>query len=621
MSSSSAEGRPGPGCSGDLDSPLARSDAHGPLTARVAKLLAVNVGLPIDVPWRAATVHTGIWKRPVEGPRFVRRLNIDGDGQGDLAGHGGEHRAVLVYQIDSYRYWQEHLGRSDFTFGQFGENFTVDGLPDDEVCIGDRYRVGDAVFEVSQPRVTCYRLGIRMEEPRMAALLVSHRRPGFYLRVVTEGHVQAGDDIVKVGSGPEAVTVADVDGLLYLPDHPRERLARALRVDALSPGWKASLAALSEQAERGAASGGNVGLAAVAGGPPPAWPGFRPLTVAGIDRETSTVTSLRLTAPDGSALPAALAGQYLTVRLVVRSGETVVRSYSLSGPPGAPEYRISVKREAHGVASRQIHTAVVVGQTIEAAAPRGTFTLAPGSTPVMLVSAGVGVTPVLAMLHALVAEGSTRPVWWVYGTRNGAEHAFAAEVRGLLAQLPGAHAQTCYSAPSPDDRLDEPGVTAGHVTGDVVARLGVPVQAEVYLCGPERFMAELLTALTALGFDPAHLHTETFGTLAAITPGLVSAPDGPPRLPDGPEGTGPAVTFARSGLTMRWGDDYGSLLELAEACRVPVRWSCRTGVCHTCETGLLSGTIDYEPEPIDLPAPGNVLVCCARPRGDLVVDL
>src|SRR5918911_4012872 len=161
----------------------------------VARLLAVNVGLPRDVPWRDATVHTGIWKHPVAGPRMVRRLNIDGDGQGDLAGHGGEHRAVLVYQIDSYRYWQQQLGRDDFAYGQFGENFTIDGLPDDEVCIGDRYRIGEAEFEVTQPRVTCYRVGIRMNDPRMPALLVEHRRPGFYFRVLKEGKVTAGDEI------------------------------------------------------------------------------------------------------------------------------------------------------------------------------------------------------------------------------------------------------------------------------------------------------------------------------------------------------------------------------------------------------------------------------------------
>src|SRR5262244_4433649 len=170
-------------------------------------LLSVNVGLPRDVAWRGRTVHTGIWKAPVEGRRMVRRLNIDGDGQGDLHGHGGEHRAIYCYQIDAYRYWEKRLGRSDFTYGQFGENFTIDGLPDDEVCIGDRYRFGSALFEVTQPRVTCYRVGLRMDEPRMAALLVSHRRPGFYLRVLTEGHVEAGDEIVKVTGGPEGMTV------------------------------------------------------------------------------------------------------------------------------------------------------------------------------------------------------------------------------------------------------------------------------------------------------------------------------------------------------------------------------------------------------------------------------
>src|SRR4051795_2936595 len=174
----------------------------------MGRLLSVNVGLPRDVTWQDKTVHTGIWKTPVEGPRMVRRLNIDGDGQGDLTGHGGEHRAVMVYQMDAYHHWEAHLGRNDFSFGQFGENFTVAGLPDDQVCIGDRYRIGSALFEVTQPRVTCYRLGIRMEEPSMAALLVSHHRPGFYLRVLEEGEAGAGDEIVKVAEGPDRFTVA-----------------------------------------------------------------------------------------------------------------------------------------------------------------------------------------------------------------------------------------------------------------------------------------------------------------------------------------------------------------------------------------------------------------------------
>src|SRR5271155_7498 len=175
------------------------------------RLLSVNVGLPRDIAWRGKTVHTAIWKTPVQGRRMVRHLNIDGDGQGDLAGHGGEHRAVFVYQIDSYHYWQSQLGRNDFTYGQFGENFTVDGLSDTEVCIGDRYRIGSAVFEVTQPRVTCYRLGIRLNEPEMAALVVKHGRPGFYFRVLDEGKVEAGDEITQGASGPERMSVFEIN--------------------------------------------------------------------------------------------------------------------------------------------------------------------------------------------------------------------------------------------------------------------------------------------------------------------------------------------------------------------------------------------------------------------------
>src|SRR5437667_1158698 len=195
----------------------------------MAHLLSVNVGLPRDIAWRGKTVHTGIWKAPVQGRRMVRRLNIDGDGQGDLAGHGGEHRVVFVYQIDSYRYWQTQLRRNDFVYGQFGENFTVDGLSDQEVCIGDRYRIGGAIFEVTQPRVTCYRVGIRMDEPRMPALLVSHGRPGFYFRVLEEGEVEAGDEIMRVASGAELMSVSEISALLYQPGHPRRQLERALR--------------------------------------------------------------------------------------------------------------------------------------------------------------------------------------------------------------------------------------------------------------------------------------------------------------------------------------------------------------------------------------------------------
>jgi ferredoxin-NADP reductase/MOSC domain-containing protein YiiM len=584
---------------------------------RAGRLLSVNVGLPRDLAWHGKTVHTAIWKRQVEGPRRVRRLNIDGDGQGDLAGHGGEHRAVFVYQIDSYRYWQQQLGRDDFAFGQFGENFTVQGLADDQVCIGDRYRIGEAVFEVTQPRVTCYRVGIRMDDTRMPALLISHHRPGFYFRVLREGSVRAGDEIVRVAAGPEAMTVAEVDALLYLPGHPRHRVLRALRIPALPDGWKASFQAMLGQP---GSAVGNAGLATAS--PPPAWPGFRPLAVTAVEQESDSVASVHLADPAGGVVPPALPGQFLTLRLQANPGmQPLLRSYSLSGAPGASSYRISVKREPHGAGSRFVHTRVRAGDQLEAAAPRGTFILQPGEAPVLLISAGVGATPVLAMLHALAATGSGRDVWWLHGARSRAEEPFSAESRSLLAALASGHRRIWYSRPGAGDVRGRDYQTRGRLSASALTALALPRDADAYICGPAAFMAEVSAALVGMGIDPGRVRTEIFGSAPAQTPGIAPRTARPPHPPAGEPGGGPLVAFARSGLTVHWDPGYASLLELAEACDVPVRWACRTGVCHSCETALMSGTVSYAPDPVDDPADGSALICCSQPRGDLVLDL
>jgi ferredoxin-NADP reductase/MOSC domain-containing protein YiiM len=584
----------------------------------MAQLVAVNVGLPRDVAWNDRVVHTGAWKATVDGPRMVRRLNVDGDGQGDLGGHGGEQRAVLVYQLDSYRHWSEFLGREDLRHGHFGENFTVDGLPDDEVCIGDRYRIGNAVFEVSQPRVTCYRVGLRLNEPRMAALLVSHRRPGFYLRVITEGEVQAGQEIVKVSSGPELVSVAEIDALLYLPGHPRTTLQRALRIPALSPGWQVSLRAL---ADADGDEAGNAGLTGTAA-PAPAWAGFRPLTVTAAHQESRDVRSLTLAAADGAPLPRWLAGQSITVKLQPGDGAAaLIRNYSLSNRPGSETYRISVKREEYGAASGFIASTVQVGDTVDVAAPRGTFYLADGDAPVVLVSAGVGVTPVLSMLHQLAAQQPGREVWWLHGARDGAEHTFAAESAELLDNVAGAHRHIAYSRPDTSDRLGVDYDAVGRLSSTMLHELSLPADAEAYVCGPASFMTAIRGALAECGLDASRIHTETFGAGAALTPGVVTSDVTAPHPPAGQPGTGPQVSFARSAVSASWGAGYPALLEFAEACDVPTRWACRTGVCHTCETPLLSGNVRYDPEPLDAPAAGNVLICCAQPTEDVVVDL
>lgn len=552
---------------------------------------------------------------------MVRRLNIDGDAQGDRHGHGGEHRAAFVYQMDSYRYWQQELKRHDFIYGQFGENFTVEGLADDEVCIGDRYRIGGALFEVTQPRVTCYRVGMRMDEPRMAALLIAHRRPGFYFRILEEGEVSAGDEIVKVAEGPERLTVAAVDALLYLPEPAKAELERALRIPALSPGWKSSFLALLRQTAQPGSRTGNAGLASPEQMVTAA-PGFRPLKVARIDRESSSVASLVLEPTDARPLTVPLAGQFVVLRLHPKAdAPPVLRSYSLSGLPDAGRYRISVKEEPHGVASTYVSTQLRTGDVLDVSEPRGAFTLRRGELPVVLLSAGVGVTPVMAMLHALAAQPSVRPVWWIFGARDRGDHPFAREARHLLAKLANARSHVQYSRPDPTDRLGFDFDAAGRLTVTVLEELGVPLESDFYLCGPPAFLADFTAGLADRGVAHDRIHTEVFGSGKSITPGVAEAPRPRPHAPADSPGEGPRISFARAGLTVSWNSRFQSLLELAEACDVPVRWACRTGVCHTCECGLISGSVKYDPEPLDAPAAGNLLTCCSRPREDLVIDI
>jgi MOSC domain-containing protein YiiM/ferredoxin-NADP reductase/ferredoxin len=554
----------------------------------MTRVASVNVGLPRDIEWNGRTVHTGIWKNPAPGRCRINRLNLEGDGQGDLAGHGGEQRAVFVYQLESYRYWQERLKRNDFVHGQFGENFTVEGLPDDTVCIGDRYRIGTALFEITQPRVTCYRVGIRMNEPRMPALLTSTGRPGFYFRVLQEGEVGAGDEIVKVGEAKERMTVAAINALLYSPGHAREGLERALRIDALSPGWRSSFEALL-RSESPPTGGGNAGLMPAAAAHPVA-AGFRALAITAVEQDGADVISLTMQGPEGGVLRASLPGQYVVLRLrLTAGGPPTFRSYSLSNPPSSERYRISVKIEPNGVAGAYLQQ-LRVGDVLDVSLPRGSFMLRVEERPIVLLSAGIGVTPVLAMLHALAASRSTQPVLWLYQARDRQHHPFAAEVRRLMSALPRGRRCVCYSRPGAHDKMGED--------------------------------FDMKEALAMLGIAPERIYVELFNGSESMTPGVVGAVKRSPHPPAHDDTTGALVSFARSGIAVHWNASaYRSLLELAEACDVPVRWSCRTGVCHSCESGLVSGTVAYDPEPLDRPADGNLLVCCSQPTRDVVIDL
>ena len=357
--------------------------------------------------------------------------------------------------------------------------------------------------------------------------------------------------------------------------------------------------------------------------PPPVWRGFRSLRVAAVQRESVDVLSFVLEWEDRSPLPAALPGQFLVFKLELgKDSDPILRSYSMSGPPGAGTYRISVRRAA-GAGSRYFHDRVREGDLLQVSAPRGSFTLAPGDRPVVLLSAGIGATPVLSMLHSLAdgAANSMREVWWCYGTRNGTQHPFAAEARGLLRGLPQSHSLVAYSKPEDGDESGKDYDVSGRLSLSLLQRLQVPKEADFYLCGPPVFLRDFTADLKSWGVRDSCIHSEVFGAESSITPGIASQPFVSPHPPAENIGAGPKISFTRSGLTVPWDAQYGSLLEFAEACDIPVRWSCRMGVCHTCESGLIDGKICYAPEPLDRPVEGNVLICCSTPLTAVELDL
>jgi ferredoxin-NADP reductase len=455
----------------------------------------------------------------------------------------------------------------------------------------------------------------------MPALLTSSGRPGFYFRVLQEGEVGAGDEIVKVGEAKERMTVAEINALLYSPNHPRDRLERALRIAALSPGWRSSFEALL-QSQTTAEGSGNAALAPAEAAHPVA-PGFRRLAVAAIDQECADVLSLTMESLDSQPLPTALPGQYVVLRLPRTPGDApLFRSYSLSGPASTERYRISVKIEPNGAGGSYLREHVRVGDALDVSSPRGSFIPQPGERPVVLLSAGIGATPVLAMLYALAAVRSTRQVLWLYAARDRQHHPFATEVRHLVLALAHGRAYVCYSRPGSRDKMGEDFNATGHLSRSVFDQVGIPREADVYLCGPTRFMADMKEALAALGVVLERIHVEIFNGSESMTSGVVGAGTRAPHVPEDDANTGPLVSFARSGIAAHWNASaYQSILDLAEACDVPVRWSCRTGVCHNCESGLVSGAVAYGPQPLEKPADGSLLVCCSQPIRDVVIDL
>jgi ferredoxin-NADP reductase/MOSC domain-containing protein YiiM len=586
----------------------------------ILKVVSVNVSMPKTVEHDGQIVSTGIYKEPVTGRILVRKLNLDGDGQADLSVHGGVYKAVYAYNLESYRYWRRELGREDLANGHFGENLTVEGMPDDQIHIGDVFRVGDALLEVCQPRTPCFKLEMKMDLPGFSRQFLISGRLGFYFRVVEEGEVGAGDPIERVQVDSERITVREFAHLYYFDYDNQEKIHRVLRLPSLPPVWRHTfeqlLAASGDRVKRGKVSAR-------------AWAGFRNFLVDRKIRESQAITSYYLVPEDGEPLPVFIPGQFLTFRLSIPGhSKTEVRNYSLSDCPCHPEYyRVTIKREPPPMdpsvvsASNYLHEQVEPGAKLQVAAPRGDFFLDPQEeSSVVLLSGGVGLTPMVSMLNAIVESGNKRPVWFIHGIRNGIHHAMCKHMRRVAAENDNISLHIRYSRPKPEDRKGLDYDSTGHVTVDLLRELLPNKDMDFYLCGPPPFMKSLMKDLLDWGVPESHIRFELFGPAALLQEGTRPKRKRARKKSISGEETY-EVAFLQSGTTTQWDEEYENLLDFAEDQGVFPDFSCRSGICHTCMYELLEGEVEYAFEPLDPPYPGQALLCCTRPKSNLVIDV
>jgi len=581
----------------------------------MGRLLSVNVSLPKEILYKNKTVTTGIFKEPVKDRTTVKKLNLEGDGQADLIGHGGIFRAVYVYSYDNYAYWANELNRNDFKFGQFGENFTVEGMLDDDIHVGDRFQIGTALFEVTQPRVPCFKLAIKMDVEGFYSQILSSGRLGFYFRVLEEGEVGAEDAIEKVHEDPLRMTIREVNSLMYFDKNNVNGMNNALKIKALSPGWRNTFehrlakAELSKQTDKK----------------------YMTLEVSKKVPESKTITSFYLVSDDGKSLPSFLPGQFLPLKLDIPGQyKPIYRTYSISDSPNRDYYRLTIKREPSppdrpdvypGVASNFFHDHVVPGTKLPAQAPRGKFYLdSKREDPVVLLSAGVGLTPLISMLNSIVDSGSKREVWFIHGARNSSEHAMANLIRKVAGENDNVHVHVAYSQPLGDDVQGREYDGKGYVDIELLKNLLPGKEADFYLCGPTPFMKSLFDGLLEWEVPEYNIHYEFFGPASLLKDrAKISTPK---RAAEVTECCGEIqVNFSRSGVKTNWNPSCESILDLAEANGLSPDYSCRSGICHTCMVKLEDGEVEYVEEPLDPPDEGCVLICVSKPKNNVVIEV
>lgn len=345
--------------------------------------------------------------------------------------------------------------------------------------------------------------------------------------------------------------------------------------------------------------------------------GYRRFQIASKRKESESITSFYLAPADGGPIEPHVAGQFLPIR-IQKDDDAILRSYTISQAPNGHDYRLTIKREPRGLASRILHDELDNGDIIEVGSPSGNFVLDEGTQPIVMLSGGVGITPMMAMLDAQMAAwrggAPRREVYFIHATQNSANQAFREELAALAGQYDWLHLFTAYSAPLKDDVLGKTHRIEARLSVDILSRLLPFGGYQFYLCGPEMFMRSLYSGLREIGVDRSHIHYEFFGAgelgdSEEIAPTVV--------LPERAN-----ITFGRSGVQAEWTHQSGTLLETAEAAGLKPNYNCRSGKCGACATRLVSGTVHYRRNPLITPAKGEVLTCCTVPMGeDVQIDI
>ena len=562
------------------------------------KVLSLNVGQPRLVTYRGMSFKTGIFKDATDTPLTLKKLNFAGDGQADLSAHGGVDKAVYCYPIEHYAFWENEIGRAGLPMGQFGENVTTEGLLESELRIGDFLRVGTAVLQVSEPRVPCYKLVMRMAAGGdFAVRFLAANRTGFYCRVIEEGVIGASDTITLLSSDHSSPMVSEVFAATQFADRDPVELRRVLKARDISVKWRSRVRRMID--------------AEVHRRMPAAWTEPVPFAVDDVVRDTPDVRSVWLRPVDGRPLPDMLPGQYLT--LVWADGLT--RTYSLSAADSHERYRITVKQQSNadgnpGLGSGRIG-ALHPGDILGVLPPRGSFHPdVDDDTPLVLACAGIGATPIMTMLDR-VTRDSGRKVFAAFGMRRPEEHPLAAELGQLVEQRQGIEVMLAYTRHDGTPIAGLPASKLGRLAAaDLMPHAADPL-AEIFLCGPGDFIRQMHDGLVAAGVDSPRIRYESFGpsTLSPVRSNFDVDPAA--RF---------NVSFARSQIEAVWTPSSGTLLNLAEAAGVSPTFGCRSGSCRLCQAVIAEGRVSYV-EPVDEPESGYVLPCCAIPETDCRLEL